>query len=200
MMTFVTRFFAAMVAVAILAAPAFAQARLKAQITVDDDIVRLGDLVAGAGGLADRALFRAPAPGTTGVVAAQDVALAAYRAGLDLLDLAGLETITVTRANTMITRDAIASLLTFAIAEKNGDPLSSIQLVSEDLPASARHSTGGLPASITGVTIDANRGRVTATLVTHSKRGARRTPLLARLEFVDDALVLADPLARGDIL
>src|ERR1044072_806174 len=55
--------------------PAVAQPRLKAQVTIASDIVRIGDLVENAGVAANTPVFRAPDLGQTGAVPA--------RAGVD---------------------------------------------------------------------------------------------------------------------
>lgn len=62
---------------AALAAPV-----LKADVSVNHPVVTIGDMFHDAGLLAETALFRAPAPGTTGMVSLEAVKAAAASAGL----------------------------------------------------------------------------------------------------------------------
>jgi flagella basal body P-ring formation protein FlgA len=72
--------------------------RLKAGVTVQSDVVRIGDLVENAGSLADIAIFRAPDLGGTGTVSAADVLEAVRAHDLIVVDTAGIRSISVTRA------------------------------------------------------------------------------------------------------
>ena len=55
------------------AAQSYAQPRLKAQVVVAGDIVRVGDMIENAGLAADKPIFRAPDLGQTGAVPARAV-------------------------------------------------------------------------------------------------------------------------------
>ena len=65
------------------ATTAFAAPVLKAEVSVNHPVVTVGDMFDDAGLLAETALFRAPAPGTAGMVSLEAVRAAATRAGLD---------------------------------------------------------------------------------------------------------------------
>ena len=70
-------------AIALLSATAaFAQPSLKGDITVNTDIVTVGDMFDNPGELSETAIFRAPAPGTTGIVPLADIENAARLIGL----------------------------------------------------------------------------------------------------------------------
>lgn len=56
---------------------------LKANVSVNRPVVTIGDMFDDAGLMAETALFRAPLPGTTGMVSLEAVRAAAARAGLD---------------------------------------------------------------------------------------------------------------------
>jgi flagella basal body P-ring formation protein FlgA len=64
------------------ATTAFAAPVLKAEVSVNHPVVTVGDMFDDAGLLAETALFRAPAPGTAGMVSLEAVRAAATRAGL----------------------------------------------------------------------------------------------------------------------
>ncbi len=70
--------FAMLSATTALAAPL-----LKAEVSVNHPVVTIGDMFDDAGLLAETALFRAPALGTTGMVSLEAVRAAAGKAGLD---------------------------------------------------------------------------------------------------------------------
>jgi flagella basal body P-ring formation protein FlgA len=65
------------------ATTALAAPVLKAEVSVNHPVVTVGDMFADAGLLAEKALFRAPAPGTTGMVSLEAVQAAAAKAGLE---------------------------------------------------------------------------------------------------------------------
>jgi flagella basal body P-ring formation protein FlgA len=99
----------AAVMIAVLSASAAAQSAqtapsepprpyLKAEAVVTGPIVRVGDLVANAGIIANVAIFRAPDLGQTGVVPADTVVEAVRAHALVGLDTAGLSEVVVTRA------------------------------------------------------------------------------------------------------
>ena len=81
-------------AAALCAAPAaaqsYAQPRLKAQVVVAGDIVRIGDMIENAGLAADKPIFRAPDLGQTGAVPARAVLDAVRPFGLIAVDARGI--------------------------------------------------------------------------------------------------------------
>ncbi|GHA14665.1 hypothetical protein GCM10007989_06700 [Devosia pacifica] len=95
-----------------LATTAFAQPTLRPTVSINSDLVTLGDMFEDAGALAARPVFRAPAVGTTGTVPVQDIAAAANRAGLDAFDTADLAAVTVTRPATEVGSEALIELMT----------------------------------------------------------------------------------------
>src|ERR1051325_3759818 len=70
--------------------------KLKAEATVTGDLVRIGDLVANAGIIADVPIFRAPDLGATGMVSAESVVEAVRGHALVGLDTGGLREVAVT--------------------------------------------------------------------------------------------------------
>ena len=119
-----------LVAALLLAAPftALAQEKddaiaapvLRAQVTVESDIVRIGDMVENAGTAAQVAIYRSPDLGTTGTLPTAQVisALQAHQViGVDTRDI---KSVTVTRlARTIETRE-IESQVAHAIEHRSG--------------------------------------------------------------------------------
>src|ERR1041385_7575705 len=85
----------------------YAPARLKSQVTVSGDLVRIGDLVENAGAAAGTPIFRAPDLGQTGAVPVRAVLDAVRPYGLIAVDARGLNEIAVTHASRTIAVDAI---------------------------------------------------------------------------------------------
>ena len=98
-------------AFALFSTAAFASPSLKGDITVNTDIVTVGDMFDGAAELSEMAIFRAPAPGTTGIVPLADVQRAARQVGLADFDNVGYTRIRVQRLTTVVDGPALASLI-----------------------------------------------------------------------------------------
>jgi flagella basal body P-ring formation protein FlgA len=98
-------------ALALSASTALAAPLLKADIVVEDAIVTVGDMFADAGAIADRPLFRAPAPGTTGTVPLDAIRAATARIGFSDYDLGGLTLVRVSRSASLVDETLISELV-----------------------------------------------------------------------------------------
>lgn len=90
---------------------ATAEPVLRAEVTVNHPVVTVGDMFEDAGIYAERALFRAPAPGTTGTVTLDAVHEAASLAGLTEYDAEGVLRVRVARATAIVDEPALAGLI-----------------------------------------------------------------------------------------
>lgn len=102
---------AALATTTALAAPV-----LRAEVSVTAPIVTVGDMFADAGAMADTPLFRAPKPGTTGLVSLADVEAAAARIGFAGYALGGIDKVRVLRDAARIDAAFLAGLVSEAIA------------------------------------------------------------------------------------
>lgn len=93
------------------ATSAFAAPVLKSEVSVNHPIVTIGDMFDDAGLLAETALFRAPAPGTTGMVSLEAVRAAATRAGLDDYLSDGVLAVKVERRTAVIDTTELTNLI-----------------------------------------------------------------------------------------
>lgn len=93
------------------AAPALATPALKGDITVNADIVTVGDMFDNPGELSETAIFRAPAPGTTGIVPLGDVERAARAIGLTDFDNVGYLRVRVVRLTTPVDVPMLSALI-----------------------------------------------------------------------------------------
>lgn len=93
---------------------------LRAQVTVEGDIVRIGDMVENAGSAAQIAIYRAPDLGTTGSLSTAQViaALQAHKViGVDTRDI---KTVSVTRPARTIESKEIESQVARALEHRKG--------------------------------------------------------------------------------
>ena len=121
---------------ALSANAAFAAPVLKAVVSVNHPVVTIGDMFDDAGLLAETALFRAPAPGTTGMVSLEAVRSAATRAGLDDYATDGVMAVKVERRAVVIDTTELTNLI-------SGD-LIFRGLVPAGAEIDARFEGGGL--------------------------------------------------------
>src|ERR1700749_4496880 len=98
---------------------AFAQPSLKGDITVNTDIVTVGDMFDNPGELAETAIFRAPSPGTTGIVPLAEVARAAKLIGLTDFDNVGSPRVRVLRASTTVDAALLDKLIDANLASRD---------------------------------------------------------------------------------
>lgn len=104
--------FAITLAAALLASSAaFATPSLKGDIRVIADVVTVGDMFDNAGELSETAIFRAPAPGTTGIVPLADVQQAAQLIGLTDFDNVGFTRVRVVRAASVVDAGTLDALI-----------------------------------------------------------------------------------------
>lgn len=112
------RFSLAALAGLLLTSAATAAPVLRGEIVVSGAIVTVGDMFDAAGAAADEALFRAPKPGTSGLVALGDVDAALARIGIEEFDAAGLDAVRVTRAAAVVDETTLAGLIADDMANR----------------------------------------------------------------------------------
>src|SRR5947207_14688830 len=96
----------------------YAPTRLKSQVTVSSDIVRIGDLVENAGPVSNTPIFRAPDLGQTGAVPVRAVLDAVRPYGLVGVDARGLSEIAVTHASRTMAADAVEQRVVAALTAR----------------------------------------------------------------------------------
>lgn len=114
-----TRFLlTAALATLLLAGTALAAPVLKSDIVVSGGIVTVGDMFDDAGLAAEDGLFRAPNPGTTGVVPLDQITAAAARIGIEAFDSQGLASVRVSRAAAIVDEALLADLIQANLGER----------------------------------------------------------------------------------
>jgi flagella basal body P-ring formation protein FlgA len=118
-----TRSLLAMLAILLALGPVAAQTArpaLRANVTVDSDVVRIGDLVENAGPVADIAIFRAPDLGTTGAVATERIVEAIRPHQLIDINTGGLSEVIVTRSSRAIPAAEVSARIAQALSTQYG--------------------------------------------------------------------------------
>lgn len=177
---------------------------LRSHVTVDSDLVRIGDLVENAGPVANVPIFRAPDLGTTGAVSTEQIveAIAPYQ----LIDIntRGLSDVVVTRASRAIDSQQISATITQALSQRYalGDP-SKIS-INFDLPVHTLqvepNATGSLV--VTALNYDPRNSRFDATLNLPSSALVQQQPMRftgTAIETVE-AVTVNRPVDRGEVL
>lgn len=100
----------------LLASTAWAAPVLKADIVVSAPIVTVGDMFDAAGAGAEQPLFRAPNPGTSGMVSVTDISAAMARIGVATFETGGLDGVRVSRAATVIDETVLSGLIAADLA------------------------------------------------------------------------------------
>ncbi len=96
---------------AALANAAHAMPILRGDITVNAALVTVGDVFENAGLVAENAIFRAPLPGTAGVVTVDQIEAAVSPLGIEQFDAVGLDRIRVTRPGVAVDLSMISDLI-----------------------------------------------------------------------------------------
>ena len=169
---------------------------LRPEAVVMGDIVRLGDLIDGAGDQAAVPLFRAPALGGIGTISAARVAEAAREYGLATLDTRGLDLITIRRPAREIGADEIARLISGAMGSRDA-AFENARLKFDLSPLAIRTEQGdtAMPA-VEFETLDSRSGRFALRI----SLGTHQQSLSGVADTAVSVPVLLNPVARGETI
>src|SRR5579872_1315287 len=138
--------------------------KLRAEVTVTGNIVRVGDLIENAGIIAKVPIFRAPDLGSSGTVSAEAVAEAVRPLALIGLDTGDIGEVTVTRASRTIPAKDIEDCVAQALSTRFG--LGSRKDIAvnfdRELRAIEVESTAKGEPSIAHINYDTRNGRFDA--------------------------------------
>ncbi|MHA6728874.1 flagellar basal body P-ring formation chaperone FlgA [Devosia sp. A369] len=102
----------------LLAGAACAAPVLKADIVVSASVVTVGDMFDDAGLAAEQPLFRAPKPGTSGLVSLVDIDAALGRIGIEQFSANGLASVRVSRTAAVVDETVLSSLIAADLASR----------------------------------------------------------------------------------
>jgi len=176
---------------------------LKSHVTVNANIVRIGDLIDNAGVVSDVAIFRAPDLGTTGTVPVAAVIEAVRPHALVGFDTGGATEVTVTRASREIPITEIEHSLAAALAArfKVGPAADIVVAFDRDPRAIQVDPTSQGDVSIARLSYDARSSRFDATLeipTGEAQRGLLR--LSGRAYAAVEVVMVTRPIDRGAVL
>jgi flagellar basal body P-ring formation protein FlgA len=192
------------VAFADTAAAQHAIPTLRANVTVTDDVVRIGDLIENAGPVADVPIFRAPDLGTRGVVAADRVIEAVETHKLIGVDTRGLSEVVVARASRAISPQEIAARIAQALEGQYGLGEARNILVTFDRGVRTLHvepsATGEL--QVLALDFDPRTARFDVTLDLPGSAILHRqsTHIFGSAIETVDAVTVERPLERGEVI
>lgn len=173
--------------------------RLKADVMVEGDTVRLGQLIEGLEKGADIPVFRAPAPGARGTIRADRVLAAAREMGITGLELTGARSVTITRPGRAISRGDMQDSIrqAFALRGAKGD----LDVILDD-----HHATRTVdivrdePLKVISLVRDPSNGRFEAKMALANATAGESWVLTGSIvETREIAVPIAD-LDRGDAL
>jgi len=185
-----------------LAALSPAHPKLKPEAVVTGDVVRVGDLVANAGIIADVPIFRAPDLGATGTVSAEAVAEAVRQHALVGLDTAGLSEVTVTRASRAIPAEDIEQRIARAIAAQFALGEAKDIALNFDNELRTVHVEAGARGEprVVRLSYDARSGQFSALIQLPAGATARALRLTGRAMVTTPVAVLTNPIERGAVI
>lgn len=177
---------------------------LRGNVTVESDVVRIGDLVENAGPVANIAIFRAPDLGTTGAVSTESIVAAIRPHQLIDIDTGGLTEVVVTRAGRAITPQDISARIAQALSTQFGLADAHNISLNFDLPVRTLEvepgATGDL--QVRALNYNPRSGRFDATLDLPSSLVLQRQPMRFTGTAIKtvDAVEVDRPIERGEVL
>lgn len=186
------------------AAAQTARPTLRANVTVDGNLVRIGDLVENAGPVANVAIFRAPDLGTTGAVSTERITDAIRPYQLIDIDTGGLSEVTVTRSSRAVEVKEISDRIAEALSKQYA--LGKVDNIGLTFDRPVRtlqvEASAGGELQVLALNYDARTSRFDVVLDLPSSPLVHRQPLRftgTAIETVE-AVAVNRPVERGEVL
>ncbi len=195
-----TRIFAAFIALSLVAGPALADPTLNPSATITGDVIRIGDLFAGAGAAAQDTVAAAPALGQHVTYKAAWLAAVAREHHLSWTPGSDFDQVGVERANRAINADTIAARLIGEIVTGPDSLNADIQLDNPGLrfvvPAEASDAI-----AVDGLNLDTRSGRFSAFVTAPAgATDAQRQRVTGRVIYKVELSVPNRAVQMGEIL
>ncbi|HML13576.1 MAG TPA: flagellar basal body P-ring formation chaperone FlgA [Xanthobacteraceae bacterium] len=176
-------------------------AKLKREAVVTSDLVRIGDLIDGAGATAGIAIFRAPDIGETGSVPAYQVVAAARAYGIERVDTQGNSEVAVTRAGHLLAPKDIEAAIARTLAARSGIADARDLAVTFDLEPQALRLQTAADLRALYVYYNTRSGRFDVTFELADEEARRTTQRYSgyAVETLPVAVTLR-ALARGEVV
>ena len=177
---------------------------LRATVSVNGDLVRIGDLVENAGPVADVPIFRAPDLGTRGTVATERILDAIRPQHLVGIDTRGLSEVIVTRASRTIAPKEISARIAQALEGQYGFSTARNILVEFDRDVHTLNveptATGELQVLALTYNPRTTRFDVTLDLPSSAALRTQSTRFTGIAIETIDAVTVDRPIERGAVL
>jgi flagella basal body P-ring formation protein FlgA len=173
---------------------------LKQEVAVTGELVRIGDLVENAGDAANIAVFRAPNPGSTGMVPVERVLDAVRPHGVLGLDTGGVTEIAVKRMSRMIGREEIEARIARDIATQLGVRDAKSIGVTFDLEPQPLHVDPSATGELRTERLSYDRRSKRFNVIILMPGEHRNWRFAGTAEEVFEAAMLTRPVARGEIV
>ena len=175
-------------------------AALRPSVTIDAEVVRLGDLFLDTGPKAERIVAAAPAPGHSELYTAHRLRAIADDAGLGWMPKSRYEKVLIERSGRLIPTAEIEQALRAALDAAGALRGRRIALAKRDLVLHAALDADE-PFRVADMRYNETSGRFAAIVeVATGRKSAERTTVAGNLYVVARVPVLARPLQRGEIV
>ena len=182
------------------AAQSYAQPRLKAQVVVAGDIVRVGAMIENAGLAADKPIFRAPDLGQTGAVPAQAVLDAVRPYGLIAVDARGIAEVLVTHQSRVVAApDIEARIVAALVARHNIGKADSLKITFDREVRPIELTMANGEPTLVRMSYDTFSRRFDVTFELPGNARAQWRYTGSAVETIE-AAVATRPLGRGDVI
>jgi flagella basal body P-ring formation protein FlgA len=176
------------------------QVVLRQSVTVEDNLVKLGDLFIGAGTNAEVSVAYAPAPGKRAIFDSQWLYRVASAYGLAWRPMSLQDQAVVQRASTVIDRQEIESRILDALADRGIAPDAQVELTNHAFRVYVAEGANTL-IDVEDMAFDPRTRRFTTVIaVTPEGSGTQRFRLAGRIHDVRDVPVLARQMRSGEII
>jgi flagellar basal body P-ring formation protein FlgA len=179
-----------------------ASARLKPIITVDQDVVKLGDLIEGAGKYAHVAVFGAPRPGTSGMISTSRIVSAARETGLHDIETSGLSSVAVRRTGRIVNAEEISRAISDALVKQHQLP-SNLEIELNAGQMEVTVESGAVePVFIRNLSYNGASGRFEAVYSVPGSRALEVEPakVVGNVADIVRVPVLTRAILKGDVV
>lgn len=188
----------ALAPVAALAAPV-----LHPQVTVDNAVVRLGDIFDGVGDKANTVVATAPAFGHQAIYDASWLANVARANGISWFPATQTDHVTIERDGNTVTvtqiEAALRTAVTKALADRGQKTRAQVSVDNRDV-ALYTDPNADMAVQVRNLRLDVDNGRFTATIAANAEAGAEYVKVSGRMYEIADVPVLTRRVAPSDVI
>lgn len=172
---------------------------LTPNVTVNDGVVRLGDIFQGSGANADRVVAYAPRPGSRAVFDARWLKRVAAAYKLDWHPSSNAERVIIERASQIVSKSEIEELLHQRWIDDGGDASSRATISNRSFRLNLPMGTDGLLLNVEQMNVQPSNGRFNA-VVAWGTGNDERIRLSGRVERMTEVPMLTSRVMRGALI